>query len=312
MGVFYYYHVSEDDKRQRMDRPRDLLNHSDEHYKNIAYYFLDSDETYPCYVAECGEEYSTSCKKVVGRVNFKNSYLHYVFGGKGYFNGIPLTKGNVFISWAGQTHSILTDADDPLKFYYLGISGYNHEAYLTALGFDRQIQVFDCDYFTAVDEVFKSILYKTAPEVNQTAYTMGKCLMLLSRHRPSSPHQAENEAYHQVALAKQLMAQSRYCRSINDIASDLCISRKHFAFLFKSVTGISPRDYILEQRMTLAKNYLANGYSVNEVTEMLEYCDYAAFFNAFQKSQGLTPKEYVNSMCKKESENQNTKQYKNQ
>ena len=132
-------------------------------------------------------------------------------------------------------------------------------------------------------------------------YLLGEAILLLSLGQPAQKTAAEDEGLHYVALAKSMMAQHQYRMSVAELSEGLGISRNYFSTVFHRITGISPKTYILQHRMDLAKNFLVNGYTVAQVSEMLGYCDYAAFFNAFRQNEGVTPKEYVDFVCNEQS-----------
>lgn len=302
MGNFFYYHILEDvNLRRRVDTPEELLNFRDTRYKNILYYYPEPSENLPFFIRECGEEYSVPEKSVVRRVNLKNTYLHYVIGGSGFFNGIPVSAGQAFLAWAGAEHTILNQPEDPLSFCYIGMSGFAHEALLESVGFERERVVFPYTYSNEVRAFMQQVLYSIPEETNRMGNLLGQAILLLSRHQPAQKPEPEDEGLHYVALAKSMMAQNQYRMSVADLSEGLGISRNHFSTVFHRITGVSPKTYILQHRMDLAKNFLVNGYTVAQVAEMLGYCDYAAFFNAFQRSEGVTPKEYVDFVCNEQS-----------
>lgn len=302
MGNFFYYHILDDENlRQRVDTPEELLNFRDTRYKNIVYYYPEPSEKLPFFIRECGEEYSVPEKRVVRRVNLKNTYLHYVIGGCGFFNGMPVSAGQAFLAWAGDEHTILNQPDDALSFYYIGMSGFAHEALLESVGFKRDTVVFPYTYFEEVRDFIQQVLYSIPEATNHMGYMLGQAILLLSRQQPCHKQGHEDEGLQYVALAKSMMAQSQYRMSVAELADGLGISRNHFSTVFHRITGVSPKTYILQHRMDLAKNFLVNGYTVAQVAEMLGYCDYAAFFNTFHRSEGVTPKEYVDFVCSEQS-----------
>lgn len=295
MGNFFTYHISEESGlRRRVGTPEELSDCRGLRYKNILYYYPDPNEHLPFFLRECGEEHSVPEKSVVRRVNLKNTYLHYVTGGNGFFNGTPVGAGQAFLAWAGAEHTIANDPKDPLSFFYIGMSGFAHEALLESLGFARERTVFPYSYADRVRAFMQKALYTAAPqENNRMGYLLGEVILLLSLGQPTQKAAEEDAGLRDVALAKSLMAQNRYRLSVAELSAALGISRNRFGSVFHRITGVTPKAYIIQHRMELAKNFLVNGYSVAQVAELLGYCDYAAFYNAFRQSTGVTPKAYV-------------------
>lgn len=76
------------------------------------------------------------------------------------------------------------------------------------------------------------------------------------------------------------------CKSV---ASEIGISEVYLRKLFIKFKGISPSKYIMKQRMTKAKIYLANGYRVNECATAVGYSDIYQFSRAYKKYHGYSP-----------------------
>lgn len=78
--------------------------------------------------------------------------------------------------------------------------------------------------------------------------------------------------------------------SVADIAERVGASREHFSRLFKSLTGLSPGQFILQEKMLLAERWLEEGtMSCKEMAYRLGYADAAAFSRAFTSSRGISP-----------------------
>lgn len=84
--------------------------------------------------------------------------------------------------------------------------------------------------------------------------------------------------------------------TIQEIASQLGIERRRFAYLFERHTGLSPIQYLTEIRIRRAKILLQSGYSVAEVSEKVGYIDHFYFSRVFKKQTGISPSKFKNSM----------------
>lgn len=83
---------------------------------------------------------------------------------------------------------------------------------------------------------------------------------------------------------------------LQKLSDKVCMSRANFFRKFKEEFGYSPGDYILRERLRLAKEYLQNPkYNVTEVCYMSGFQNLHYFIRAFKKSTGFTPKSYRNS-----------------
>lgn len=80
---------------------------------------------------------------------------------------------------------------------------------------------------------------------------------------------------------------------LDKLSEKACMSRANFFRKFKEEFGYAPGDYILKERLRLAKEYLKNHrYQVTEVCFMAGFQNLNYFIRAFKKETGLTPKAY--------------------
>lgn len=82
------------------------------------------------------------------------------------------------------------------------------------------------------------------------------------------------------------------CFTIEDLAGYFFLSPSYLCKTFKKATGTTIHKYISAKRITLAKDYLSEGYPVIEVGAMCGFNDYNAFLKAFSKEVGISPKKY--------------------
>ncbi|WP_168193764.1 AraC family transcriptional regulator [Lysinibacillus sp. SGAir0095] len=97
----------------------------------------------------------------------------------------------------------------------------------------------------------------------------------------------------QMDLAVRLIHE-QYSRpiTIQDLAMQLGIERRRFAYLFERYTGLTPIHYLTEIRIRRAKELLRSGITVAEVAEKVGYLDNFYFSRVFKKHTGLSPTMY--------------------
>lgn len=79
--------------------------------------------------------------------------------------------------------------------------------------------------------------------------------------------------------------------SISQLAYDLNMSETNFCNSFKKIMGITPKEYITNLKLTLAKDMLKN-QNVTEVAYDLGYDNISHFIALFKNKYGITPKQF--------------------
>ena len=81
---------------------------------------------------------------------------------------------------------------------------------------------------------------------------------------------------------------------LDEIASQIHLSPFHFARNFRAVTGQTPYQYLLDQRMDRAKLLLKKNraWSVQEIASMAGFLSAASFVRAFRQRVGQSPGEW--------------------
>ena len=69
------------------------------------------------------------------------------------------------------------------------------------------------------------------------------------------------------------------------------MSEANFCQYFKKVTGVTPKDYLTNIKLTRAKDMMKSG-SVTEAAMDLGYENISYFISLFKEKYGITPKQY--------------------
>ena len=81
--------------------------------------------------------------------------------------------------------------------------------------------------------------------------------------------------------------------SLQEAAKKSQISDTYFRKLFKEEMGISPKKYVIRQRITYAAYLIGTGYfSMQEIADKCGYEDYKHFSTEFKKIKGVSPSQY--------------------
>ena len=79
---------------------------------------------------------------------------------------------------------------------------------------------------------------------------------------------------------------------VQDLAKLIGISRFHFSRLFKQTTGMSPHQYVMQQRIELAKQLLKQDLSIADIALECGFNSHSHLGKYFRAMTGMTPKTY--------------------
>ena len=84
---------------------------------------------------------------------------------------------------------------------------------------------------------------------------------------------------------------------IAELAGDCGYCADHFRFLFKSKTGLTPKQYVLSKRIKLSKKLLKEtDFSLNDIYKRCGFKSYSQFAVFFKERVKMTPMEYRNKV----------------
>ena len=86
--------------------------------------------------------------------------------------------------------------------------------------------------------------------------------------------------------------------SLDLLAERFFVSKYHLSHEFTRQMGTGIYQYIQKKRLLIARQLMAQGQKPVDVYALCGFGDYAAFFRAFRKVYGLSPRAYVQSLKK--------------
>lgn len=122
------------------------------------------------------------------------------------------------------------------------------------------------------------------------------CEHLLARY--SVPVKARFErvalAPWQERKAKEILAANLSSRLfIADVAEQCALSRSHFSRAFKKATGMSPQEWVLDQRIHRAKQLLSGSQlPISHISQECGFADQSHFCRTFSKLVGSAPNSW--------------------
>ena len=94
-------------------------------------------------------------------------------------------------------------------------------------------------------------------------------------------------------MKNALLASIYSKKTLDEIASELFTSKSNLIRVFKKQTGITPYQFLLNERLSVAKTLLSTtSMQIQSIAELLCFSDEHYFSFLFKQKTGLTPSQY--------------------
>jgi len=151
--------------------------------------------------------------------------------------------------------------------------------------------VYSCqndEFYLLFKQIQKEYIRKDVRYYDLANIKIAEILIYLSRLQASV--NIDRSIYN---LIKQIDSTLLFNKSIQEMADFLNYSYDHFRHKFKSITGQSPTDYIINKRVENACHLLQKGeYTCTEIALICGFSSSAQFSLIFKKKMGLSPNKY--------------------
>ncbi len=226
--------------------------------------------------------------------------LQYITDGEGYLElcgkVFKLKKGDMFCLPKNELLTYWAKPNNPYTYYWLGLDGVNIKKLLEIIGFSSSLPVigYSDDGIVEKFEKIKTELLKNnfVGHIQSVAYSYELLSYLLEKNQQNLMP-IENEATHYVNQAIEIIHNSyNDDLSITRIAKSIGLCRNYFSVIFKRVTGVSPVEYLLSYRISMAKIMLRENASVTETAMNCGFNSINNFSTQFKRVEGVSPYEF--------------------
>lgn len=223
--------------------------------------------------------------------------------GKGtvFTNGtaVPVGANDVYLSFAGDFHAIVSDAHDPLKFDFITVSTQNAALFsaLEALVVDRhdaEARLLQSKTLSGTaSRILKEKLDPSPFGERLLCALIEELLILLLRGFEEKAFPADRERSEKETLALRLMhyidSHIYSLGALTALAPLTGYTYNYLSGVFKETTGVTLSHYYNERRLEAASLLLREGFSVTRTAALLGYGSIYAFSNAYKKRYGISP-----------------------
>lgn len=254
----------------------------------------------PFYITEAGHFYVEPDYSVSRE--YHDSYLFiYTLKGCGTLHSdsctAALPSGSAVIIDCHNSHSYGSSSDG-WEFLWIHIKGTSVKAFYDILYPNKvfAVNISSTEEFTAKSE---DLIHKTGETdiLNITRLSAGLhnlfCTLIadsIKTEQKKSRGQYAEYVEHAAELIRRNYSQ---IITIDDIISEIPISKFHFIRTFKRVMGTTPYNYLTNYRINSAKLFLrTTDMSVSEISDKCGFSDTSNFIARFKKHTNQTPLQY--------------------
>ena len=234
----------------------------------------------------------------------RNDYqLLYIAAGKGefYFKGSKeptiVTKGNMILFRPGEPQVYYYYAVDKTEVYWVHFTGWKVEEYLERYELPHDENVFytgvSPDYPWIYNQMIRELQLQRVNYEDMISLYMHHILITINRYIKEG-RETKNDTINDIERAAHYFKDNYNKQiSIEQYAEEHLMSVNWFIHSFKSVMKISPMQYIISLRISMAKGYLENSAkNISEISNEVGYDNALYFSRLFRKYTGMTPTEY--------------------
>ena len=256
--------------------------------------------------------------------------LSYIVSGSATYTmrntSYPVKKGEVILSNQGVPHCFSSESEDFVTYDlhftpdFIETSDDNNNEFFSLLSYYLFPSVFD-EFDTAEQlspvvktksreflSLFKKIHSEyTNREIGFEPITRALVTeLIIQLFREIKKQQPDFVQTHQLLVEKAIKHMNDNYKSrinLDDIVSDMFVSKNYFRQIFKKTTGFSVSSYIQNLRINEARRLLEKNSEipVSKIASKCGYNDMKFFYQAFKKTVGMTPTEYRQANLKNDS-----------
>lgn len=225
----------------------------------------------------------------------RNCYIiHYVLSGKGYFKGEVVSKGEGFLITPEMCKEYYPDPDEPWSLLWIISEDEKMNELFEIFNADKKTGIFSFDYVLQVQRLANELVNASVRLYNSFEL-LGKFLTIFACHFKSAETapKLKNEDIYVEAAEKYINTNIQMPVTVDELTTFLGVSQPYLFKIFKKHFLVSPKEYIIEKKMSYAQELLKNSdLSITDIAKSVGYNDVLGFSKLFKKKVGISPQKY--------------------
>lgn len=207
-----------------------------------------------------------------------------------------LEKGNCVLYYPGDAQYYYYNLNEHPDIYWVHFSCEEGHEFIKNMGWGSEkiyyVGVHN-SYITLFDNIIQELQLKPPHCEEQLKLLLQQLLLQMGRNRIREEGiiGGYNKEVEEAIKIFNLIPEEDF--TIKQFTKDRGLNYYRFIDTFTQNVGISPRQYIINIRMTKAKDLLMNSlFQISEVARLTGYDNPLYFSRLFKKTWGMSPKEY--------------------
>lgn len=223
--------------------------------------------------------------------------IEYIVSGEGYIEinkkKYKLRKNDAYIIHPGDNCEYYSDKKNPYKKYWINFTSQAHiPQFLSTYKIDERV-FRNLDLSKFFDEIFE---LENISNLNENLYVYASRIIYnifheMLIHKKLTIDAAQYDLA--VNVRNVLRDHIQIPITINDIAKKYYRSKNEIISQFKKKYNVTPYAYLMEQRISFAKQLLTNSNeSISYIASRVCFSSEFHFSNCFKQKVGVSPREY--------------------
>lgn len=255
-----------------------------------------SGEGAPFRRASIGVTYPYAGYKISRRAGHRINVFEYVLEGAGEIlvdgEWQRVEAGQTYVLPAGISHEYRADPNTPWKKIWINYIADYMPGMLRDYGIEAGIYTAD-----GVSALFDELLkYAEDSHIRGVNYSIAECVHGIIHLIARSRHDSHDDRLH---IKDALTARTYEKLNLDELASELHLSKSQLIRSFKRQYGVTPYEYFIELKIKAAKVLLRDtNMRISEISDRLSVSDEHYFSTLFRARTGMSPREYRDSKRK--------------
>lgn len=231
--------------------------------------------------------------------------IHFILSGQGRYltadREYPVKTGEVFLICPGDVTYYEADQGDPWSYAWIAFNGHDAQELLGGRGLTEgqligQIssdkrEMSERLLLDMVDQ-FEHACYDEI-ELLGYFYLIMSCLIMTENQK-----QKKYDMDYLEKAVDYIRHNYSYPIHIQDIARHVGIDRTYLYRIFIQYKDISPKQYLTDYRLLVAKDMLENtSYRITEIAFSCGFHDASSFSRVFSREEQMSPQQYRKINC---------------